>query len=238
MKDVFTKIESPAYIIDKEALEKNLKILKSLQEDTGCRVLLAQKAFSCYPLYKWIGQYLYGTAASGLYEARLGKEEMNKESHVFSAAYRDDEIESLIKYSDHFVFNSVFQLKKYAGRLKAENKHLGIRINPMCSTQHGHEIYDPCAKGSRLGVTKSQWEAQADEEVINMLDGVHFHTLCEQNADDLQTTLNAVEEQFKNLLMRPEIKWINFGGGHHITKKDYKIDILKKCIKKCRKNII
>ncbi len=232
MKDVFTKIESPAYIIDKEALEKNLKILKSLQEDTGCRVLLAQKAFSCYPLYKWIGQYLYGTAASGLYEARLGKEEMNKESHVFSAAYRDDEIESLIKYSDHFVFNSVSQLKKYAGRLKTENKHLGIRINPMCSTQQGHEIYDPCAKGSRLGVTKSQWEAQADEEVIKMLDGVHFHTLCEQNADDLQTTLNAVEEQFKNLLMRPEIKWINFGGGHHITKKDYKIDILKKCIKK------
>lgn len=124
MKDVFTKIESPAYIIDKEALEKNLKILKSLQEDTGCRVLLAQKAFSCYPLYKWIGQYLYGTAASGLYEARLGKEEMNKESHVFSAAYRDDEIESLIKYSDHFVFNSVSQLKNMQEGLKLKTNIL------------------------------------------------------------------------------------------------------------------
>lgn len=231
-ESILKNIPSPAYVIDKEALENNLKILKNLQEETECRILLAQKAFSCYPLYRWMGEFLYGTASSGLYEARLGKEEMGKESHVFSGAYREEEIDELLKYSDHFVFNSINQLKQFGPKIREQGKQTGLRINPMCSTQEGHEIYDPCAKGSRLGVTKIVWDKGSDESVVSLLDGIHFHTLCEQDADDLEITLNAVEEQFGELLKLPHIKWINFGGGHHITRKGYKIDILKKCIKR------
>ena len=212
LESIFSQLDSPAYIIDVNALERNLKVLKDLQEDTGCRILLAQKAFSCYPLYGLIGKYLYGTAASGLYEARLGKEEMKKESHVFSAAYREDEIASLIPYSDYFIFNSLNQLAKHGVILKDNNKQIGIRLNPMFSTQQEHEIYDPCAKGSRLGVTRKVWEEKCDEEMLKLLDGVHFHTLCEQDADDLRDTLEAVEGQFSDVLARPDIKWINFGG--------------------------
>ncbi len=231
LETILSNIPSPAYIIDKNILEHNLQILKTLQDDTGCRVLLAQKAFSCYPLYSWMGDFLYGTAASGLYEAKLGSEEMRKESHVFSAAFREDEIDEMMTYSDHFIFNSLNQLKKYGPKLKDNNKNVGIRVNPMYSTQKDHEIYDPCAVGSRLGVTKKIWDRDVDRSVINLLDGIHFHTLCEQDADDLEVTLNSVEEQFADLLALPNIKWINFGGGHHITRNGYKINILKKCIK-------
>ncbi|MBQ4165591.1 MAG: carboxynorspermidine decarboxylase, partial [Oscillospiraceae bacterium] len=184
---------------------------------------------SNYDMYKSIAPFLAGTEASGLFEARLGAEEMpDKECHVFCAAYREDEFEELLKYAGHIVFNSPSQLKKFGERAKAAGKSVGLRINPECSTQEGHEIYDPCAKGSRLGTTLAQWNAEMTEELISLLDGLHFHTLCEQNSDALETTLGAVEEKFGAHLSR--MKWLNMGGGHHITREDYDIERLERCI--------
>ena len=228
-ENLFKGLKTPAYVIDEAMLIYDGKILKKVQDKTGCKILLAQKAFSNFNLYPVLEPYLAGTEASGLYEARLGKEEMpNKEVHVFCAAYRDDEFSELLKYADHIVFNSINQLKKFGPIAKANNKHIGIRINPECKTQKGPEIYDPCSQRSRLGVPISTFEREMTPELLNMLDGIHFHTLCQQNSDDLYTTLKAVEEKFGKYLYN--LKWINFGGGHHITRPDYDIDLLIRCI--------
>ena len=146
-------MKTPYYLIDEELLEKNLKVLHYVKEKTGCKILLAQKCFSMFSVYPLIGKYLDGTTASGLFEAKLGHEEMKKENHVYSAAYRDDEIEEIMNICDHVVFNSFKQWVKYKELAKKMNTSCGIRINPECSTQVGHEIYDPCAKYSRMGIT-------------------------------------------------------------------------------------
>lgn len=222
-------LRTPCYVLDEAKLIANGEVLKGVQDRTGCRILLAQKAFSNFNMYSVIAPYLAGTEASGLFEARLGFEEMpDKECHVFCAAYREDEFEELLKYAGHIVFNSPSQLKKFGERAKAAGKSVGLRINPECSTQEGHEIYDPCAKGSRLGTTIAQWNAEMTEQLISLLDGLHFHTLCEQNSDALETTLGAVEEKFGAYLSR--MKWLNMGGGHHITREDYDIPRLERCI--------
>lgn len=218
-------LKTPCYIVQESKIIKNLEKLKSLSDSTGCKILLAQKAFSMYTLYPLIGKYLDGTAASGLYEAKLGRENMGKETHVFSAAYKEDEIDEIISISDHIVFNSPSQLEKYKDKVIKAGKSIGLRINPECSTQEEHAIYDPCAFGSRLG-TKS---SDITQELLNGVDGLHFHTLCEQNSDALELTLRAVEEKFGKYLYK--MKWLNFGGGHHITKDNYDIDCLKRCIK-------
>ena len=228
-KELFKDLKTPAYVIDEAMLIYDGKILKNVQDKTGCKILLAQKAFSNFNLYPVLEPYLAGTEASGLYEARLGKEEMpNKEVHVFCAAYRDDEFDELLKYADHIVFNSINQLKKFGPIAKKSNKHIGIRINPECKTQKGPEIYDPCSQRSRLGVPISTFERDMTPELLEMLDGIHFHTLCQQNSDDLYTTLKAVEDKYGKYLYN--LKWINFGGGHHITRPDYDIELLIKCI--------
>ncbi len=228
--EVFKDIKTPAYVIDEENLIKNGEILKGIQKRTNAKILLALKCFSNFDLFPLLSNYLAGTEASGLFEARLGREEMpSKEVHVFSAAFRDDEFDELLKYADHIVFNSVNQLKKYGSKAKLNNKEIGIRINPEFSTQIGHEIYDPCSSGSRLGITIDQFEREMTDELINMLDGIHFHTLCQQNSDDLEKTLMAVDKKFSKYFKN--IKWINFGGGHHITRFDYDIPRLEKCIK-------
>lgn len=219
-------LRTPCYVIQEKALKRNLKILKGVKERTGCGILLAQKAFSMYAAYPLIGEYLDGTTASGLYEARLGAEEMGKETHIFSAAYREDEMEEILSWCDHIVFNSVSQLEKYGQRAAAVGKSVGIRINPQCSTQQGHEIYDPCAPGSRLGILCSEMP----EVLPDYVEGIHFHTLCEQNADALKKTLEAVEEKFGPWLGAHQIKWVNFGGGHHITREGYDIGLLEECI--------
>lgn len=222
-------IPTPCYIIDEAKLIENCRVLKGVQDRTGCRILLAQKAFSNYDLYPSIAPFLAGTEASGLYEARLGAEYMpQKECHVFCAAYRDSEFQELLQYADHIVFNSPSQLRKFGAAAKAAGKSVGLRINPECSTQEGHEIYDPCASGSRLGTTISQWKEFMTEELISMLDGLHFHTLCEQDSDALEVTLAAVEERFGEHLHR--LKWLNMGGGHHITRKGYDIPRLERLI--------
>ena len=227
---LFASLPTPAYVIDQERLRENGQVLAALAERTGCKVLLAQKAFSNYDFYPLLAPYLAGTEASGLFEARLGKEEMPQgEVHVFCGAYRPDEFEELLQYADHIVFNSIHQLKAFGPKGKQAGKSLGLRINPQCSTQEGHAIYDPCAPGSRMGVTRDVWDKEMDEATLALLDGLHFHTLCEQNSDDLKTTLAAVEEKFGDIL--PQMKWLNMGGGHHITRPDYNLDTLEACIR-------
>lgn len=216
------ELPTPCYVIDENIIEENCKVLADVMKKTGCHVLLAQKAFSNYALYPLIGKYLSGTTASGLYEARLGREEMGRENHVFAPAYKDEDMDELVKICDYIVFNSISQLEKH--KEKCRNVSIGIRVNPEFSTQNGHEIYDPCGKGSRLGVTADLLR-NAD---LTGIDGLHFHTLCEQNSDDLKKTLDVVEEKFDFLLRK--VKWVNFGGGHHITRKDYDVELLCDCI--------
>ena len=206
-------------------------MLSRVQEHTGCRILLAQKAFSNYDLYPALAPYLAGTEASGVFEARLGREEMPEgEVHVFCTAYKAKDMEALFNYADHLVFNSIGQLAVFGPAAKSNGISLGLRINPECSTQEeGHSIYDPCATGSRLGVTRAQWDKLMTPDVYALLDGLHFHTLCEQDAYDLETTWNAVEEKFGTFL--PDMKWVNMGGGHHITRQGYDIPRLEKLVK-------
>lgn len=219
-------IPTPCYIIDEAKLLRNLEILHGVEERTGAKILLAQKAFSCYHFYPLIVQYISGTACSGLYEARLGYECMGKENHVFSAAYREEEFDEILSYCGHIIFNSFTQLERFRDKTLAAGKKIGLRINPEHSTQEGHEIYDPCSPKSRLGITLKNFRP----ELLDGVSGLHFHTLCEQNSDDLETTLNAVEEKFGEFLSKME--WINFGGGHHITREDYDIPRLERCIKR------
>ena len=228
---VLHSLPTPCYLLDEAQLRRNGEILLGVQQRTGCKILLAQKAFSNFDLYPVLAPYLAGTEASGLYESRLGKEELpDKENHVFCAAYRADEFAELLQYADHIVFNSPRQLARFGAAAKAAGKSLGLRINPECSTQEGHEIYDPCAPGSRLGTTRAQWNAAVQEhpELPALLDGLHFHTLCEQDSDALAQTLHAVEAGFGDLL--PQMKWLNFGGGHHITRPGYDLQTLETCI--------
>ena len=232
-EELFAGLPTPCYILDEAALRRNGEILAGVSRRTGCRILLAQKAFSNYNLYPVLAPWLAGTEASGLYEARLGAEEMpGKEVHVFCGAYREEEFEELLRYAGHIVFNSPRQLEKFGPAAKQAGKSVGIRINPEHSTQSGHGIYDPCAPGSRLGVTRVQWERTMTPELISLLDGLHFHTLCEQDADALESTLHAVELKFGDVL--PRMKWLNFGGGHHITRPGYEVDRLERCIRKAQ----
>ncbi|HGA1494067.1 TPA: carboxynorspermidine decarboxylase [Streptococcus suis] len=214
------QVPTPAYVIDEAKLVNNLEILKSVQDRTGCKVLLAQKAFSMYATYPLISQYLAGTTASGLYEAKLGREEFGGEVHVFAPAFKDADLEEILEITDHIVFNSERQLRKHVDKCRAAGVSVGLRINPECSTQGEHVLYDPCATGSRFGVRISQFS----EDLLDLVDGLHFHTLCEQNSDDLKTTLEAVEAKFGPCLHR--IKWLNMGGGHHVTREDYDLDLL------------
>ena len=223
------QVPTPSYIIDLGKLEENCRILLEVQEKAGCKVLLAQKAYSLYKTYPLISQYLSGTTASGLYEAKLAREEFPGEVHVFAPAFKEADMEELLKISDHIVFNSERQLRKYGQRCREVGISAGLRINPQCSTQGDHALYDPCAPGSRFGVTSDK----IPSDLLKLVDGLHFHTLCEQGADDLQTTLKAVEEQFGAYLH--QVKWLNMGGGHHITRDDYDVDLLISEIKRIRK---
>jgi len=222
-----TKIPTPYYVVDETLLIHNLEILKNVADRTGCRILLAQKAFSMFRFYPLIGKYLSGTTASGLYEAKLGTEEMGKETHIFSPAYKDGEFDEILSICDHISFNSFTQWEKFSSRALAAGKKCGIRINPECSTQE-HGIYDPCAPGSRLGVTAGQFR----EDLLTGISGLHFHTLCEQNSDALAATLVDVEARFGKYLHQME--WLNIGGGHHITRPDYDTQLLIDTINRIR----
>ena len=225
------ELRTPCYVIDEGKLTENLLILNGVMQRTGARILLAQKAFSAFYEYPLIGRYLSGTTASGLFEARLAHEEMGKENHVFCPAFLPQEMDELVEICDHIVFNSVSQYLLHRDKIEKADKKIsvGLRINPECSTQEGHEIYDPCAPGSRLGITREALDKAIKNGLdLSRIEGFHFHTLCEQNADDLAKTLEAVEEKFGSYLYK--MKWLNFGGGHHITRADYDIELLEKCI--------
>ena len=251
----YDELSTPAYIVQEGALKKNLEILKDVEDSTGCRILLAEKAFSMFKVYPLIAEYLAGTTASGLYEAKLSYEEfcrkaddagmagseadsstagvcaetaaagLRAENHVFEPAYKISEMKELCEICDHIYYNSLSQLELHrsiwepyqkAGKLK-----VALRINPEHSTQEGHEIYDPCAVGSRLGIRR----ALLPEKLPDGVSGLHFHTLCEQGVEPLIETFRSVEEKFSSQLH--QISWINMGGGHHITKADYDVQKLK-----------
>lgn len=230
-----SKIHTPCYIVQERALKENLEQLAGLARETGCRILLAQKAFSMFRVYPLIGNYLAGTTASGLYEARLGAECMGKENHIFSPAYREEEMGEILSLCGHVVLNSPQQIRRYKRQILAAGRSVGLRVNPECSTQEGHAIYDPCAPGSRLGTTLSQLERALAEtpDLLEGIEGLHFHTLCEQDADALAVTLDAVVEKFGVYMAM--MKWVNLGGGHHITRPGYHMETLKQCIRRVQK---
>jgi carboxynorspermidine decarboxylase len=216
-----SRVETPCFIVDTSLVERNLKILASVKERTGCRILLAQKAFSMWSLYPLISRYLDGSCASSPYEARLAREHLGKEVHVFAAAYSQKDIDEIVQYADHIVFNSFFQLERFRAAVAASGRtiDLALRINPEHS-EGTHAIYDPCQEFSRLGITRANFHADRLEGIK----GLHFHTLCQHNAQPLERTIGAVEEKFGEFLAQME--YVNFGGGHHITRDDYDIDLL------------
>ncbi|WP_438950937.1 carboxynorspermidine decarboxylase [Porticoccus sp.] len=223
------RVPSPCFVVDEVAVERNLKILHRVQEESGAKVLAALKAFSLWRLAPLVARYLSGTCASGLHEAKLGREEYGGEVHVFSAAYTEQDLREILKLADHIVFNSFGQWQRFQPLLQEARKarpglRFGLRINPQHS-EGDVPIYDPCAPCSRLGIPLSQFEGQSLESIT----GLHFHTLCEQDVEPLKRTLLAVEEKFGHLL--PQIEWVNFGGGHHITEPGYQVDELIELIR-------
>lgn len=220
------KVETPAYVVDEACLLANLQILDGVRKRTGAKILLAQKAFSLYSLYPLIGEYLDGTTASGLYEAKLGKEYMgNREVHVYAPAFKEKDMQELLAISDHIVFNSPKQWEKWRDQIKQSKRKIscGIRINPEYAEVET-DLYNPCIPGSRLGTTL----ANLQHMDLSGISGLHFHTMCEQDADVLWRTVQIVDEKFGDILK--QMQWINFGGGHHITKKGYKMELLEKSI--------
>lgn len=220
---------SPCFIVSEEKLLDNLKILDGVQKKTGCKILLALKGFAMFSVFPLIKKTLHGVCASSPHEARLGREEFGGEVHAFAAAYSESDIRELVKYCDHIIFNSFNQWRKYQRLIEKSRRRIecGIRVNP----EHREveiELYDPCAEKSRLGVRRSQLE----KESLDGISGLHFHNLCEKNADSLQRTLEAFEAKFADFI--PKMQWINFGGGHHITREDYDVGLLCELIREFR----
>ena len=214
-------VPTPCYVLDEARLLQNLAVLDDVQQRTGCRIILALKGFAMFGVFPLIREYLRGVAASSLHEARLGYEELGGEVHVFAPAYRETEFSELLSYSHHLVFNSFSQWQRFKPRLAAAGKSVacGIRVNPEHS-EVAVALYDPCAPFSRLGVTRQNFL----EKDLDGITGLHFHTLCELNADSLARTLKAFEDKFGEFI--PRMQWVNFGGGHHITRPDYRVDLL------------
>jgi len=222
----FRALPSPCYIVDERLLVKNLEVLHSVQQRTGCSILLALKGFAMYAVFPLVGKYLKGVTSSSLFEARLGYEKMGKEVHIYAPAYIDEEFDEVLKYCDHIVFNSFDQWNKFKDRVKnvrSKKIECGIRVNPEYS-EIVAPIYNPCYKNSRLGVTLPNFRP----EELEGIDGLHFHTMCEQNSDTLERTVKVVDEKFGEYIKK--MKWLNMGGGHHITRPDYDIETLVRSI--------
>ncbi|GHV46366.1 carboxynorspermidine decarboxylase [Clostridia bacterium] len=225
-------LNTPVYIIDEAKLISNLEILRDVELRSGVKILLAQKAFSCYYFYPLIAKYLSGATASGLYEARLAKEHFGKSNHIFSPAYKESEIDEILRITDHIVFNSVSQYEKYKHRFVQDCRtSAGLRVNPEVSTQK-NSIYDPCAEFSRFGVTADCLEQNEHILSENIIHGLHFHTLCEQNFDALKLTADVFVSRFGKYFKF--LRWVNFGGGHHITKPGYNREELINFLKNFR----
>ncbi len=217
---------TPCYICEEELLEKNLQLLERVQRESGAKIILALKGFAMWSTFGMVGQYLQGCTASGLHEAKLAREKMNKEVHTYSPAFKDEEIDEIARISNDIVFNSPAQLRRFYDRVKKINPTISVslRVNPEYSSSPV-DLYNPCGLYSRLGTTKVNF----DPELLPMLDGLNFHALCEQNVDALEGVLQAFEERFGEYIA--QMKYINFGGGHHITRSDYDVDRLIDVIK-------
>lgn len=221
-----SQLPSPSYIVDKRLLKRNLEVLDSVQQRTGASILLALKGFSMWSTFPLVGEYLKGVTSSSLFEARLGFEKMGKEVHAYQPAYSDHEIDEMLRYVDHIVFNSFDQLKKFKDKVKNvkdKNIEIGLRINPEYSETET-ALYDPCYAHSRLGITLANFKP----EELDGVDGIHFHSMCEQNSDTLERTIKVVEDKFGEYIHK--MKWLNLGGGHHITRPDYDIETLVRII--------
>jgi len=219
-------IDTPVYLLDESLIEENMKVLRQVKERTGCKVFHALKAYASFATFPMMSGYLDGACASGLNEARLGHEEFKKEVHTFSAAYREKEIRDILRYSDSIIFNSFYQLEQYGKAAKKNGVEIGLRVNP------GHaevttEMYDPCAPYSRLGIVHSIFRREFPDHK-SIVDGLHFHVMCQQNADVLERVLRSFEKLYGKYIRG--LKWVNFGGGHHITRDDYDVELLIKLI--------
>ncbi len=228
-----SRVPSPCFVVDEIAIESNLRILDRVQKESGAKIVMALKAFSMFSLAPLVGRYLKGTCASGLHEARLGREEFGGEVHTFSAAYTEHDLKEILTLSNHVVFNSFNQWQRFQPLIKSAKEQrpelqFGLRVNPLHS-EGATPIYDPCAKGSRLGIPYQEF----DGKDLSGITGLHFHTLCEQSFEPLDRTLAAIEKQFPDLL--PTLEWINFGGGHHITDDSYPVEKLIARIKSFQK---
>ncbi len=249
-------VPSPCFVVDRAAIDCNVQILREVGRAGDCKILAALKAFSCFAVFDQLHDALSGACASGLHEALLAREKLNKEVHVFSPAYTEDELSQLLVTADHIVFNNLSQWQRFQSQCLAaeanqrearqqegcEPLSFGIRMNPEHS-EGTVSIYDPCAPLSRLGVTRRQWNTELSQaaargvretDVLRGLSGLHFHSLCEQGAKPLERTLAAIQSCWGDILQRPEIRWFNMGGGHHITKPDYDRDLLVKMVRDWR----
>ena len=224
-REVTDRVETPCYLISEEVVRRNCELLGGVQERTGAKILLALKAFALPAIFPLIRQYLHGVCASGPIEAQLGREDFGREVHTYAPAYSAGQMERVIRFSDHVLFNSMAQLAQYRDTIAAADRtiEIGLRVNP------GHaevevDLYNPCLPGSRFGLQPEDLEG-AD---LSMVSGLHFHALCEQGADVLVRVLESFERRFGHLI--PRMRWINFGGGHHITRADYDVDLLCRTI--------
>jgi carboxynorspermidine decarboxylase len=229
--EILSQAPTPCFTVDTALLERNLKILDGVQREAGCTILLALKAFAMWEVFPIIARTLKGTCASGPIEARLGREKFGGEVHTYAPAYTDSDYDEVIKYSDHVIFNSVSQARRHMPKPLPSGRTVdfGLRINPQVSTGHV-AIYDPCSPNSRLGIPADSFPEVLPEGIS----GIHFHTLCQQNADALKITLDSIEKNFSGIIQSQQLKWINFGGGHHITREDYNIDLLISLIKRIK----
>lgn len=221
----FSIFETPCFVVDEVLLKCNLKLLSHIQKSTGAKILLALKGFAMYAGANLVMQYLSGTCASSPHEARLGREEFGGEVHSFAAAYSDKDFDELLTLSDHLVLNSMSQYEHFKDKITANSNRIkfGLRINPE-HRETEVEIYDPCAPFSRLGITRENFPDRLPDHIS----GLHFHTLCEKNADSLERTIEAAEKKFGEFFHQCE--WVNFGGGHHITREDYDTGLLSDLI--------
>ncbi len=215
----YSQVPSPCYVLEESRLVRNLELLKKIEDSANVKIICALKGYSMWSTFPLIGKYLAGATASSLNEARLAREEMGKEVHVFAPVYRDSEIDEILSYANHITFNSFSQWTRFKERTQARHVSPGIRVNPEFSTVET-DLYNPCGRFSRLGVTRKEFRP----ELLEGIEGLHFHALCEQNADALEAVLQNFEERFGEWISR--MKWVNFGGGHHITRKDYDVERL------------
>ncbi|QCD51878.1 carboxynorspermidine decarboxylase [Campylobacter sp. RM16192] len=227
MKEIINSIKTPAYVCEEALLRKNLEILKRVKDESGAKILVALKGFALSGVMDIVSEYLDGATCSGLHEAKFAKDYIKGEIHTYSPAFKDEDIDEILDISKHVVFNSFNQWQKFKDKALGKGAICGLRVNPESSVAPT-DMYNPCGKFSRLGITAKNFRA----DLLDGITGLHFHALCEESAESLETVLMAFEEKFGEFI--PKMKWINFGGGHHITRKDYNVDLLIKLVKNFR----